>query len=61
MKKLSLKSLKVQSFITELNNSNGRTIKGGNTENYESVIICEEPAETVGCPAETFAVDIFGC
>ncbi|MBL6446710.1 pinensin family lanthipeptide [Fulvivirga sp. 29W222] len=49
---LNLNALKVQSFITNLNDQDAHTIYGGAT--IESCIICEEPAPTVGCPVETF-------
>lgn len=61
-KKLNLDKLTVESFITKVEHTGKTKLVGGSgTCRYESVIICEEPAPTVGCPAETFAIDIFGC
>ncbi len=51
MKKKDLTSLKFnKEYISNLNLIH---ISGGKN-NCESRIICEEPAETVGCGAETF-------
>ena len=61
MRKLNLNDLKVKSFVTDLSKEKDKTIVGGNKDRYESVVICDEPADTVGCGAETFAADIFGC
>jgi len=54
--KLNLNALKVKSFVTSLGNDKELTVKGGaRSDRYESRIICEEAAPTVGCGVETFA------
>jgi len=60
--KLNLNDLKVKSFVTNLESEVGQTVQGGSgTCRYESVLICEEPAPSVGCPVETFYTACGGC
>ena len=61
-KKLNINDLKVESFITNIEHRGKTTVMGGSgTCRYESLVFCDEPEETVGCPAQTLAVDIFSC
>ncbi|EDP94120.1 hypothetical protein U8527_08760 [Kordia algicida OT-1] len=55
MKKRNVKSLKLNK--KPISNFNLASVFGGSgnaCETAESKIICEEPAETVGCGVETF-------
>lgn len=50
-KKLTLNNLKVQSFVTDLNSANVKTIQGGTNQNIQEVgISFPHPPISIGCP-----------